>query len=207
MQKKSKALLGLIFRKLPQSERRIILLLTGFLVISATGVSQLNIVVAGEYGVQELGHFIGFSGIVLGVTFAIESRHCLCQVLSLPKVALGLMVALSTTTTLQHFDKFEGYQYSLILALIVVVAGAAVLEPCLRRVKHLSPSAAAVFGCVCLSGVWELWIQPYVSVYAGPPRGFIEWPQIIADLAGLAVGLSLVFFINFKSGTLGAEMT
>ncbi|WP_223854543.1 MULTISPECIES: hypothetical protein [Burkholderia] len=47
---------------------------------------------------------------------------------------------------------------------------------------------------------YELWQQPFVAVsISRPPRGFIEWGQVIADAAGIWLGF---FFAKFVDPTI-----
>ena len=56
-----------------------------------------------------------------------------------------------------------------------------------------SPSSYAAFACLALTVVWELIFQPLITVYGGPARGYVQWEQVVADLAGLALGVTIVW--------------
>ncbi len=54
----------------------------------------------------------------------------------------------------------------------------------------------------CQAGAfwYELWQQPFVAVsISHPPRGFIEWDQVIADATGIWLGF---FFAKFVDPTI-----
>jgi len=60
-----------------------------------------------------------------------------------------------------------------------------------RRLR--SPGSYGVLACLALTVVWELIVQPWITVYGGPARGYIQGEQVIAELAGLLIGMALIW--------------
>jgi len=50
--------------------------------------------------------------------------------------------------------------------------------------------------CFSFSWYWELYLQPKVGVYGGPPRHFIQWSQVIGDALGITLGFMTLWCVS-----------
>lgn len=74
-----------------------------------------------------------------------------------------------------------------------LLLGLTVLGLILIAKRLRSPSSYAALACLALTVVWEIIFQPLITVYGGPARGYVQWEQVVADLAGLALGVTVVW--------------
>ncbi|KKN85119.1 hypothetical protein LCGC14_0282880 [marine sediment metagenome] len=79
-------------------------------------------------------------------------------------------------------------------ALVVLVG---LLAHIARSFRSSSIRALAI--CLAMSWGWELIIQPLVTVYGAPARGYIQWCQVSADLVGIVLGVCVCWSLRFRA--------
>lgn len=59
------------------------------------------------------------------------------------------------------------------------------------RLSQWAPFLSALLVGFILSLAWELLIQPFIMVYLGPARGWVQWAQVLCDGVGITIGSAL----------------
>ncbi|WP_219096208.1 hypothetical protein [Pseudomonas sp. UMAB-40] len=150
------------------------------------------------YRPRELAHFIGYAGSVMIVWSAMRF-YTTRAALWVPQAIGGLGVA----TLLFYF--FGSVAVKELIGALVVKALCQLLPLYLGgcyvmdNVRSLRPGwlkpmpalTASVLLLVSTSLLWEVLVQPLVSVYGGPPRGHVQLAQLTCDFAGIAIGWCL----------------
>lgn len=161
------------------------------------------------YGPRELAHSVGFAGCTLAGwalvrSFSTRRGRCANLIAALASICwLPLFIMWPEWmpfTIDQGFRKLVctiGIPFYFFGTLMMMRFA----TDCPVITKPL-PAALLSAGGMCLWSIcWEIGVQPFESVYGGPPRGYIQWAQLISDFIGiLAPLLLLALFAGAWSG-------
>lgn len=160
------------------------------------------IVISGDewtFGPREVAHLIGFMGCVLTLWFcgnSFATRSTMLVSLSMLAIGIGLVViAIFAPREIKDLFNTKAVEASLwVLLYYLMGCGVAwhiqkssqwIFQP--RRML----SIAAIFLALISIG-WEVCTQPFEHVYQKPPRGYVQFAQVLCDFVGIAVGFALV---------------
>jgi uncharacterized membrane protein YwzB len=161
------------------------------------------IVLSGDewtFGPREVAHLIGFMGCVLTIWFcgnSFATRSTMLVSLSMGAVGIGLVViAAFAPREIKDLFNPKAVEASLwVLYYYLVGCGAAwgiqkkisqwVFQP--RRMLVITALLLAL-----ISIGWEVYTQPFEHVYQKPPRGYVQFAQVLCDFVGIAIGYTVV---------------
>lgn len=134
-------------------------------------------------------HFVGFAGMAACLVSLLSRTQGEHIEDSLPRLLVAAAAGVATIWLANHTGRMSGPAASAMAMAIIV---AAFLRGILGEVvswtagRH-SVSLTLLF-CLLLSGLWELFNQPFVDAYGAGPRGLFQWEQVIADATGAILG-------------------
>lgn len=146
------------------------------------------------------GHAIGYFGVVIfacGVSIVIRNGTIgggmLAGALFLVALTTGPSY-LAADWLVKHKLEFYGGVGQAIAVMAAIGLGFFVLHLIGRSERRsMWPRTGWILLCTlfwCGALWYELWQQPHVEVSPGkPPRGFVEWEQVVADATGIFVGV------------------
>jgi hypothetical protein len=73
-------------------------------------------------------------------------------------------------------------------AWVAALAGPLVLKNRILLQVARKPILAAALCAATISWSWELLHQPFFDVYGDEARGYVQWDQVLTDLAGICIG-------------------
>jgi len=117
---------------------------------------------------RELGHFVGFMGLTsLSYVYAQACHH---------KAVFRALVSIHLVLFITVFlHVMPAPLADLIVTVSLIFAGYAVLTYYISVIKtHQHFVWTALIGMMFLSLYWEGIHQPFLDVYGGPPRGYIQ---------------------------------
>ncbi|MBU4633478.1 hypothetical protein [Pseudomonas chlororaphis] len=157
-------------------------------------------------GPREIAHLIGIAGCTVGGWYFISSfasKLLICWNLALT-VAFVVGVASMGPESQWLYDAFGITPLELYVNLSTIYLGAwiwlALTAWAVPNMLRFRP--ALIISCIFMVvtiGLWELYTQPFVHVYDGPARGWIQASQVACDLLGVLVGALLVLFTNYQA--------
>jgi hypothetical protein len=145
------------------------------------------------FGPRELAHCVGFAGCTLGGWALVRSfgsrrgrrMNLIASIAGLCLLPLFLKWPEWMPFTIDHgIRKFVctiGIPFYFLgtLMMLQYVKDYAVLT------KPMPAALMSAVGMLLWSIFWEVGVQPLESVYGGPPRGYIQWAQLISDFIGI----------------------
>jgi hypothetical protein len=155
-----------------------------------------------SFGSREIAHLFGFMGCVLAVWFSGNSfatRSTMLASLWMGAIGIGLVVcaivAPREIKDLINPKAFEAYLYILLYYLVGCFAGCSI-----RKQSHwlFQPMRMLIITSMVLALAsigWEVYTQPFEHVYQKPPRGYVQYAQVLCDFVGIAAGFKLVSFM------------
>jgi hypothetical protein len=165
-------------------------------------VSFTPIVLSGDdwsFGPREVAHLFGFMGCVLTVWFcgnSFATRSTMRISLWMGAIGIGLVVCASFAPreikSLINLKEFEAYLYVLLYYLVGCFAGWSIRQQShwLFQPRRILIITALFLALASIS--WEVYTQPFEHVYQRPPRGYVQFAQVLCDFVGIVVGYTLV---------------
>lgn len=81
----------------------------------------------------------------------------------------------------------------------VYLVGALIMAAYFRTDSRKLVVLGGLLFCLSISLCWELYLQPVVCVYDGPPRHTVQTPQVVADIVGIALAFATLWGITLRS--------
>lgn len=176
------------------------------LIIFATWFSSYvafePIALAGDawaFGPREVAHLFGFMGCVLAAWFCGNSFNTwptLIVSLVMGAIGIGLVVYASLAPReikdLINPKVAEAFLYVLYYYLLGCGAGCTIRK---QSRWLFQPRRMLIITAIFLAFVsigWEVYTQPFEHVYQKPPRGYVQFAQVLCDFVGIAIGCTLV---------------
>lgn len=160
------------------------------------------------FGPRELAHVVGFSGCTLGGwalirTFRTPAGRAANLMVALSGLSGSPMLLWGPDWLLTAMG--SGLRYFLLtVAIPFYLLGTLMMrqyvKDCPALAQPVPATLMSAIGLFLWSVCWELGIQPFGNVYGGPPRGYIQWAQVLCDCIGILVPTVLVLVINRALG-------
>lgn len=172
----------------------------GFLLIMLSVLIALSeITISSYFTSREIAHAVGFTGMGLVALLywgAVLDKQIQRILFVLHLILLGglVLVAVTLPTLLPVGALKLGFKLQLYGLGTVVIAHALHNIAFLRDYSRLL--ILSTIGLVAVSLSFEMWTQPHVHVYGGPPRGEVQVWQIVADFSGIALSCALLFWLK-----------
>jgi hypothetical protein len=173
--------------------------------IAAMGLGGLALMALGVivslYLDRTTAHAFGYAGMTL-VGFAFVQLIPVVAQVKPPVLLLGmtglaalLVVASRTGMASDGFVTFW-------LTVLPGVAAIGWIILTIHPIPERYPRITVVCVCLAMSFGWELVYQPFYEVYQYEARGYIQWEQVVADIAGisLAAVIASLVSVNLRSG-------
>ena len=150
-------------------------------------------------GPRAVAHMIGFTGVVMGIWFFMNSFAEKATLrLNLALGSLLPVIALAGFCGPDMLQEQIGREKALLALHWTLLYLAACY--CAWMMKKFSPRLIAPKGALVVSALtgvvisfyWELFQQRFVDVYGEAPRDYVQFGQILCDLTGIAIGCALV---------------
>lgn len=148
---------------------------------------------AWAFGPRELAHCVGFAGCTLVGWAIIRSFSTRGGRRTSIIASLGGLACFPLLVTWPAWIPFEidhGLRKFLCtIAIPFYFIGTVMLlqfvKDCPGIARH-KPAALMSAGLMWSCSIfWEIGIQPLAAVYGGPPRGYIQWAQLLSDFIGI----------------------
>lgn len=134
-------------------------------------------------------HFMGFTGMAACLVSLLSRTQGERIEDSLPRLLLAATAGIGLIWLANQAGKMSGVAASAItMAIIVGAFLRAILGEVVTWTAGRHAVSLTLLFCLLLSGLWELFNQPFVDVYGTGPRGFFQWEQVIADATGAVLG-------------------
>lgn len=160
--------------------------------IPLVALGLLMIVIAVSLSLQvshDLAHFYGMAGLTLLFVEVLRfgGRLGVREIGLAGMVAGGMaLVCAGGVVVANRFGFITPAQGAFILTVLVLVSGLAYLARHVHKImKPRHPAPVAALMVVSVSLMWEGVIQPFITVYGEPPRGYVQEWQVFADLSGV----------------------
>lgn len=149
---------------------------------------------------QHLLGFFGFAFIVQGIVSCCYSRESYV----LHALVLGGAIVVSWSTLIFPNTIVLSGEIGALAALIrnpgtIWFLCALAMARVFRTDKRWLVAFGGLLLCLVVSLYWELYQQPVVGVYNGPPRHEIQAPQVAADIIAIALAFGMLWGITLRS--------
>lgn len=190
-----------------KSSKSILLFFLGYtLVFIAICISYfLKFKITHYINQREIAHFIGFIGVTIlfYIYLSIYVDKVFFKIINLVHIPIALLVFLTTSLNLKLMNVFVIKSLGIIsIAYFLLVA--MYFFYFMINVQHSKYKKNLIKNSATLSILivvwWELFKQPMITVYGGPPRGYIQWAQVIIDLLGIFI--ATLILLKFKTDLL-----
>lgn len=150
-------------------------------------------------GPREVAHLLGFMGCVLAVWFcgnSFATRSTMLVSLWMGAIGIGLVVCASFAPR-EIKDLVNLKAYEAFLFILMYYLGGCFVGYKIRKDSHwlFQPRRILIITALCLSLAsigWEVYTQPFEHVYQKPPRGYVQFSQVLCDFVGIAIGYTVV---------------
>lgn len=147
------------------------------------------------FGPRELAHCIGFAGSTLAGwalirSFATQRGRSANIIVALAGLcSLPLFLSWPVWIPFQMEHGLRKFICTIVIPFYLI--GSVMLRQYVKDLPSLArPTQAALMSAGMMwiwSLTWEVGIQPHEYVYEGPPRGYIQWAQLLCDFVGIWV--------------------
>jgi hypothetical protein len=147
------------------------------------------------FGPRELAHCVGFAGCTLAGwalirSFATQRGRRANIVVALAGLC-GFPLFLSWPAWMPFQMEHGLRKFICTIVIPFYLIGSVMLRQYVKDWPSLTrPTQAALMSAGMMwiwSLTWEVGIQPHEYVYEGPPRGYIQWAQLLSDFVGIWV--------------------
>lgn len=151
-------------------------------------------------GHRDLAHLVGMAGVTLGLAVVMRVRGRFGTTIlgsggvTAATVLLGLAVVIVIANRLGYLSIGASGGIFTILILLAGVSWIARQLSSEESFVRWEPFVAMNM-TLAVSWLWEGIVQPYVTVYGGPPRGSVNGWQVFADFTGAMIGWRLAIHI------------
>mgnify|MGYP000016457402 CR=1 FL=1 len=138
---------------------------------------------------RTVAHTLGMAGVTL-IFLACCQANSKIEQWKLSRL-VGALAGLSFITVTASWKGLLGPDQAAFLLYLLVLIGPAIwfARNVLQKLPQRFPFTCAAGASIMISLVWELWYQPLVTVYGAAPRGWVQWDQVAADMAGVVEAL------------------
>lgn len=145
-------------------------------------------VMTSKYLSHDFAHFVGMGGLVVLLTEFLRHGARFKVTIGLSWVR-GLLMVVGSVAVIAVANRLGHLSRGIASFAAVGVIMTASLICISRRVYELlgdrHPAPIAAITVLAISVLWEFVVQPAITVYGGPARGSIEWPQVLADFSAV----------------------
>jgi hypothetical protein len=148
---------------------------------------------AWAFGPREVAHLFGFMGCVLAVwfcgnSFATRSTMIVSLVMGAIGIALVVYAIFAPRAIKDLINPKAGEAFLYVLYYYLLGCGAGCV---IRKQSHwlFQPRRMLIITALFLAFAsigWEVYTQPFEHVYQKPPRGYVQFAQVLCDFVGIA---------------------
>lgn len=180
----------------PIGPKKVLRVLGWLLVVCGCFAATRKFPAIHEYGPRELGHLLGFAGMYLvseGLPNLVKPRG-----LKIPQLRwlFGTVGWLASIFLLDSFRVIDHAYATVAFVGLPVLFAAILCQPFLSSLARTYPKSARAGWFLLLTWGWELVIQRFFTANDAGPGGFVEWPQVVSDIAGITLGALLAHCLS-----------